>query len=298
MEDMPVIEFKVGEKYENEKGPFEVMSIKGDAMVIQWDSGEQMKSTIEIQHRIQERRLLEKMMAEKAAIAAAEKPKRTAAVRARKKFEGFKPEDFKNKISGTKWRTRDQLGGSVNPLMPATRFTFNSWSAKRQNEIHWSDTAIWKKKKNSHPLKFFARADEKTLAWGIYVERPDQTGTVSADWEAFIEWMRNKENDDWLRGIALEEELEIYDAHQSCFTGVIKPRESDWAVEGSSIRDSADALGPVIDSWPATAWLDLLIAKRISKEETIGMGKDIAFAISKIFGRLLPLYEAVATRGY
>lgn len=53
-------EFTVGEKYENEKGPFKVMSIEKDEMLIRWADGEEVQTSIEFQGRIQTRRQWEK----------------------------------------------------------------------------------------------------------------------------------------------------------------------------------------------------------------------------------------------
>jgi uncharacterized Zn finger protein len=53
-------EFTVGEKYENEKGPFKVMSIEKDEMLIRWANGEEAQTSIEFQGRIQARRSWEK----------------------------------------------------------------------------------------------------------------------------------------------------------------------------------------------------------------------------------------------
>jgi len=46
------IEFKVGNEYENRKGLFEVISIKSDSMIIQWENGEKISTDIELQQRI------------------------------------------------------------------------------------------------------------------------------------------------------------------------------------------------------------------------------------------------------
>lgn len=53
-------EFTVGEKYENEKGSFKVMSIEKDEMLIRWANGEEAQTSIEFQGRIQTRRQWEK----------------------------------------------------------------------------------------------------------------------------------------------------------------------------------------------------------------------------------------------
>ncbi len=72
-------EFTIGEKYENEKGTFTVVSIEKDDMVIQWASGEEAQTSIEFQDRIQQRRQWEKAKQEEKAAAAKPAPKAKAA---------------------------------------------------------------------------------------------------------------------------------------------------------------------------------------------------------------------------
>ena len=55
-------EFMVGEKYENEKGVFSVMSIEKDEMVIRWANGEETQTSMEFQGRIQKRREWERTL--------------------------------------------------------------------------------------------------------------------------------------------------------------------------------------------------------------------------------------------
>ena len=65
-------EFSVDASYENEKGPFKVISIDGDDMVIRWKNGEEVHTSVEFQGRIQMRRQWEKKRQED--LAAAAKP--------------------------------------------------------------------------------------------------------------------------------------------------------------------------------------------------------------------------------
>lgn len=48
-------QFKVGSTYTNMKGDYEVISIKGESMVIRWNSGDEITTTIDQQARILER---------------------------------------------------------------------------------------------------------------------------------------------------------------------------------------------------------------------------------------------------
>ncbi|MDJ0808575.1 MAG: hypothetical protein QNJ48_03110 [Desulfobacterales bacterium] len=294
MEEGQPIEFVVGETYENEKGLFEVLSIQRDAMVIKWESGESIETTVSFQRRIQERRRWERQMREKKAAASSSKARRAAGRKPGSTFEGFHPEDFKKTISRTPWRSRSQFGGAVTSRLQSSRLKFNSWAAKRRNEVHWADSNHWKTKSVDYPAKFFARADLDTLAWGFYIERPETGRNASPDWQTFLTWLRNDDNDNWLREVAREQGLVVYDAHQRSFGGLLEPQEEQWRVSNSTGSDAGGRLAAIIDSWPSETWLDLMIAKRISKDEALERGQEVAADAALLFGHLFPLYEAAA----
>jgi hypothetical protein len=52
--------FEVGATYENMKGPYEVISIRKNEMIIRWEDGNEMTTTVELQKRIIERMTFEK----------------------------------------------------------------------------------------------------------------------------------------------------------------------------------------------------------------------------------------------
>ena len=54
------IDFKVGQKYENMKGIYEVISINRDSLIIRWENGDQTPTPIDTQRRIIERMQREK----------------------------------------------------------------------------------------------------------------------------------------------------------------------------------------------------------------------------------------------
>ena len=54
------IDFKVGQKYENMKGIYEVISINHSFLIIRWENGDQTSTPIETQRRIIERMEREK----------------------------------------------------------------------------------------------------------------------------------------------------------------------------------------------------------------------------------------------
>ncbi len=49
---MSIVKFEVGEKYENMKGMYEVLSIEGNTMRIRWESGEEILTTVSLQTQI------------------------------------------------------------------------------------------------------------------------------------------------------------------------------------------------------------------------------------------------------
>lgn len=59
--------FEVGATYQNMKGDYEVLSIKGENMTIRWTDGSEITTTVDQQLRILERLDHEKRMAEIAA---------------------------------------------------------------------------------------------------------------------------------------------------------------------------------------------------------------------------------------
>jgi hypothetical protein len=63
-------DFAVDATYENEKGPFTVVSIKHDEMVIRWATGEEIRTSVAFQGRIQTRRQREQELREEKAAAA------------------------------------------------------------------------------------------------------------------------------------------------------------------------------------------------------------------------------------
>jgi len=289
-------EFVVGENYVNEKGPFEVMSIKRDKMVIQWEDGTERETTVEMQLRIQSRRRHEKEMREKSAQLAAQKAHRISKAKGGASFKGLQSDDFKDKISRTRWRGRDMLGGDVAHRIQATPLHFQSWAARNKNAIQWADAVLWKKKRKALPAWFFGGADKTSFTFGFRIERPAAEGDSPSGWTAFLNWLKNQENEQWLREIALEEGLEIYDTRNSCFSDVITAGEKSWSLSDSA-EAAVDSLGALIERCPEAKPVDLVISKRIPKKDAIARKKDISDEIAKLISRLMPLYKGAADMG-
>jgi hypothetical protein len=121
--------FEVGGTYENEKGPFKVIALKGDLMRIEWDGGEQLVAKIALQESIQAR--LEREVRARTAGTTGSSPTWMG-----RSFTGLLASDFSDDVTGTHWRSREQLGGAVTRLL-APPEPMNSWSIYQRPDVHW-----------------------------------------------------------------------------------------------------------------------------------------------------------------
>ena len=86
-------------------------------------------------------------------------------------------------------------------------FAFNSWAFGRNPEMHVQDNKHRGRTTTDHQARFFVRLDGKTLTFGFRVARPEDPDAVSADWNAFCEWVAEAENEKLVQTIAAEENL-------------------------------------------------------------------------------------------
>jgi hypothetical protein len=290
------IQFKVGNKYENRKGLFEVISIRGDSMIIQWENGEKISTSIEFQQGI-----IEEMEKERQG---REGIKRKYSVNLKKRqgrklilgneFNGFKQGDFKGNVTGTTWRRRSCLGGAVTQRLDAGKFDFNSWAVYRRPVIHWADIKHHGSENTWLQAKFLAQLDESNLYYGFYIERSNKPSDKRTDWDAFLSWVKNIENERWLNKISMDNDLSIYDKEQRSFKGVIKSRNYHWKIHGQEGEDmNIDSFSAFLSTLPEIIWVDLVIVKIENKKEVLNKRESIAEDISKLFEILMPLYKAI-----
>ncbi len=293
MEQESRFEFVVDEKYENEKGMFTVLSIHRNEMVIRWDSGEEIRTDIELQRNIQARREWEKVQLEKEAQSAAKKRKASAKKAA---FEGFKEGDFKNSASGTKWRGRNQLGGAVTHRLPESRFNINSWAFANKPEMHWLDTVHQKRNSGDSRAKFFARLDPETLTYGFSVGRSTGKSDASMNWDNFMQWLAEGDNAATVHAVALENELTIGDKTDSG-DKILTPIKGGWRVGDAKKKHPVGKLVDFIGELAGEGDLSLEVAKRKSKKDALSDGKDIALELAGLFTHLIPLYGGALIAG-
>lgn len=286
------IEFKVGHKYENMKGVYEVISISGDSMIIRWENGEQTSTPIDLQRKIIERIQREKENRDKINISnQPKKPKdknKKITSKQGAEFKGFEESDFKKNVTKTNWRNRSCLGGAVKKRLYSDRFKFNSWAVPRMPAIHWADVKHRERDDIGLQAKSFAQVDENCLYYGFSIERSDNPDDVKNDWNTFISWLKDAKNEYWLNEIVSEHSLGIYDLEEKSFSGTIKSFNEKWEIHGEEML----SLSNFLDKLPTKRSLDLHIAKKVNKDEVLIKGEQIADDISALFKILMPLYEA------
>ena len=283
-------QFVVDDQYENEKGVFTVLSIHKNEMVIRWDSGEEIRTDIELQRNIQARREWEKTEKEKAA-QAAKSGRKSGAAKAAAVFEGFKDTDFKNSASGTKWRGRNQLGGAVTYKLTDRILNFNSWAFANKPEMHWLDTGHQKSGGGENRAKFFVRVNTDEMFLGFSLGQGKDEAESSRNWEAFSNWLEDEDNQKTLHTLALDNELTIYDKYRPD-SPVLVPSKKGWQIDTQKKKKTTSKLNDFIDSLSADGGVSLEIAKTVKKEASLTIGKEIAVEIAELFSQLLPLYKA------
>ena len=288
---MSAVTFKVGNKYANRKGPFEVISIDRNSMTIRWDNGESISTSIEQQQRIIEGMERERQASIESELKSNAKRIATHKVTSRlgRDFKGLKESDFKEKVTGTDWRSHACLGGAVTERLYTGKLV--SWSIPRTPIIHWDTREHRQKGKTYLQAKFFAGLDENTLHYGFYIEHSDKSSDNWLDWNAFLLWLNNTENEIWLKEISEKNDLSIYNKGKKSFTDMIKSRDNQWIIQEKSNED-IDSLSAFLKSLPEDRWLDLIIGRIEDKEGVLSKKESIADDISQLFETLMPLYKA------
>ncbi len=292
------IEFEVGKKYENMKGVYEVISVEDDMMLIQWETGEQVSTSVDLQARIIERIQLEKDMREAKKRAKARRKSRAAGGKMGEQFKGFADSDFKETISGTKWRNRNCLGGAVSKLLrSSTKLKINSWAVARKAAVQWQDMNHHRLGDNKSQAQLFAQIDPTHLAYGFKIERHLKNDSEKSDWNAFLYWLETDDHELSLNQIVAEQQLRIDDGSEESFgfVGGIEARDGQWVRVNRGESEPIDSLAVILKKIPPSAKLDFQIYQKAAKTDVIALGKEMANNIAALFTVLMPLYEVSAT---
>ena len=293
MSDPAEIEFKIDGQYENEKGVFTVISMEKDQMVIRWENGEEIRTEIDLQRRIAERRIWEQQNRPAKAKSAAKSQAATGPSAKKTIFGGFAPTDFKKSAAGTSWRSRRQLGAAIIRKIDTLRFKFNSWAFSHKAEMHVQDV-----KQRSHGVpdfqaKFFVRLDQQALYHGFSIARPASGDGESDDWTAFCNWLPLEKNEQMLRTIALKDNLRC--ELVTTGGGNLVADESGWQAGALSEQTEKQPLSSFLEEVPDTEACGLEFFATTDKIDALAREHDIAADIARLFTQLLPLYQAAVT---
>jgi len=293
---MNQIEFEVGGKYENMKGSYEVLSINDDTMQIRWETGEEIETDIEFQRRIIERMEFEQ---QRLADKKTKKGVKTAGA-GRVKFEGLKGSDFSKKVSGTIWRRRSCLGGAVKVFSDSDRLDIKSWSIARKPMIQWADVRHRNPDIFNYQGKFFVRLNEDNLCCGYCIERSKKADKNLGDWDVFMTWLMDTENEQRLKEIAFDRNLTICQlTKDGDIVWKIHSTDGKWQLDKKGQEKSLDSLHDFLNKLSeGSRRIDLQISKIMSKQHVIEKGIGIADDISAIFEVLFPIYKASAFNGH
>ncbi len=284
------LKFEVGSTYENMKGLFTVVSVHDENMVIRWNDGAEIDTSMVMQRKIIDRITKEREV---------EKIKNTEKLRQElsANFGGFKESDFKNSSKSTTWRGRTDIGNPVIRGLRSGKLEFNSWAVSAQPEVQWMDIKRHNKKDAYSGIAFFARVNHDDLYYGISVQFSSASDkkNKAEGWDNFNAWLSKKENENWLRKMALDHDLTIHDASKNAFVQRINAADSNWELEEDETRSKLKSLSAFMVPLSDVKRIDLRIEKVIIKEEALSKGGAIVKDISALFNCLMPIYRVAPT---
>jgi hypothetical protein len=288
------IEFKVGQEHENMKGVYKVLAINKDTLSIRWENGEEVTTPAALQNRIIERMQRERALIRGTKKGAKSKSKQLKLPKDVTKFEGLKEADFSKVSAGGAWRHYDSLGGEVAVRLKADKLDITSWPRYGFSQIFWAD---FDRRCHDDPglqARFFARLDENSLCFGLCIGGSSEASDAKGDWNAFIAWLRDPENESWLNKIVSEHDCSVYDMNEEqAFAGTIMSAGEKWLLSNNGVDQEIESLGDFLDGLTNNGTpADLQIAKIFEKDKVVPRGIEIADDIARLFQLLMPLYEA------
>lgn len=290
--------FVEGMVYENRRGSFKIICIQDQKMRIQFDDGEQVNTTISDQARI-----LGNMEREQQARQPAKSQRPKYPRWYGSSFTGFQDSDFKDDVTGTRWRSREHLGGAVTARLNSDQI-FSSWAIYGQPNIHW---ATLKHRDPTHThvqAKFLITLNPHHLNVGFYIERDNQEGAARKDWNSFLKWLSGNNNAHLIHQVMLSHNLQILDPYRLVYPTSLKlmivPTQAGFEIKND--HESLESFNP--EELPkkleylalvhSDHWLNILCGRCLTKSTVLASGSDIVSQIVDIFNVLLPAYENVA----
>lgn len=280
-------DFKVGDRYENRKGPYEVISINGPTMTIRWDTGEEVQTDMKGQAKV-----LANMQRE---LQASSLKRHRGPDWYGEQFTGLQDHDFNEDVTGTRWRSREMFGGLVARNIAADDLDFNSWAIYGSPIVHWADIKRYRRKEAHYQAKLLGMAREDGFHVGFVVERSENPADSREDWNAFMKWLKAEEKT--LQQVADQYQMTIYDPYRTWeggFKGVVTSTNGQWMYQAAHGAEpvALPSLHEVFSSIGNDTWLDLFMVKKFTKEDAMARGRNLGVEIGEMLSALVPVYKA------
>lgn len=292
--------FKIGDKYQNRDGEYEVISIDGPKMVIRYSDGRVVETTVQMQERIRRNIQLDENTPREVEGSRRSHPKKRRSDKRGQSFEGLQSDDFQKGVAGTSWRSRESLGGLLaRKLSNTTGQEFQSYSIYRRAELHIAQPGHYHKSIRWREGKFVLKLDSERAWYGFYIERSDETIDDTWDWQRFIASLGGDEalqRSVWSAMTELDLHWDVYFESETLLVARVTPADGGLRWEPTDETDSETM------SWPDFAtrlsdlrpgsWCDLYLCKYMVKDDAITAGMGLADEVTRIYQTLIPLYRA------
>jgi hypothetical protein len=304
--------FEVGKMYRNRTGEYVVLAIDGDRMKIRYTNGSTLDTNASVQARIWENIQLEEQaarederlrLAQEARLEARRRTARARQTRSKPAFTGFQEGDFEPKKRGIAWSSREELGKILaRELGERTKGGFGWWILPRQSEVHVAQKEYYRQDAAEANAAFFVAAGEEGVAYGFRVSKPDGKAKAQWPWSAFV--VALSDDDDVrkaLRAAMKDHDLSL-DVHAMEISFgqvgqiVIQDKEFLWQRETAdqhmTQRMDWEEMVDYLQAVAVDKRCDLYVCGRLSADEALEAGADLASEIADVLEALLPLYHA------
>jgi len=305
--------FEVGKNYRNRVGEYTVLEIDGDRIKIRYVNGGTLETKVSILARIWENIQLEEQiareeerrrLAREARQAARKRSAEAKRARAKPRFAGFRPEDFAPKPKGIAWQKRERLGKVLAyELRRRTGGEWGSWIVRQVPEIEIGREKFYDRARRETVAAFFVAAREDGLTYGLRVAKPD--GPVQGEWPwsaLLTAWAESeKVREATLASLAEHDlTLELYTTEEMRYGLTARATAQEgrflWAQETAEQTLTQEMDWPVLvarlQEVTSEKRSELRLIKRLSAEEAVAAGGEIAPRIAGLFVALLPVYDA------
>jgi len=298
--------FRVGGRYRNRIGEYEVIELNGPRMVIRYSDGRTLETEVATQARIwqniQIRERAPHHPPEPTPDPHPQLPPRPRSPQDRRgqQFHGLQEHDFQLGVGGTSWRARSSLGGKLAQTMSSTTGQFfQSYAIYRRAEVHIVRPERHVEGRRLHEAKFVFRLSAERACFGFYIEKNE--GPMDDTWH-WLNFIKALEND-----TRLQQEVQTAMDHLRLYWDVFiwaeGGRVAQVAFAEGTLKWKGEHRGESEDvTWPTfverlraietAKWCDLFLWTYMQKEDAIAAGIDIHRPVTEIYRALLPLYEA------